>query len=117
MKKILLLLLLTPTLTNAGCTPAPDNAAIHCNSYFTDNTNIGDWYLPALGEIYHYLYNNYTSIQSSWNKLGTTFSKSYFVSSTENGRTTNWSLHFNTGGAGTVYKNYKYYVSCFRAIN
>ncbi len=71
---------------------ASNNAAIYCNSYSTEGTNAGDWYLPALGEFY-YLYDNYSTINDTWkNKLGNTNIGllSYGRTSTENSKNYDW---------------------------
>ena len=48
---------------------ASENAAIYCNSYSTAGTSAGDWYLPALGELYDYVYRNYTTLNTQVEKL------------------------------------------------
>ena len=50
-----------------------NNAAINCNSYSTEGTNAGDWYLPAAGELSSYVYGggiNYNKINTTMGKLG-----------------------------------------------
>ena len=57
------------------------NAAMLCNLYSTVGTSAGDWYLPAAGELYSYVYGNYSTINSTMSTLGWTFGSRYFWSS------------------------------------
>ena len=41
-----------------------DNAAIYCNSYSTEGTNVGQWYLPAAGELYSYVSANKNTLEA-----------------------------------------------------
>ncbi|MBQ8436496.1 MAG: hypothetical protein IJX20_02465, partial [Alphaproteobacteria bacterium] len=65
--------------TELGLTSS-NSAAIYCNEYSTAGTNAGDWYLPAAGEVYDYIYSNYDTL-----KPMTSF-QYYIWSSTEAGK-------------------------------
>ena len=97
-----------------------NNAAINCNSYSTEGTNAGDWYLPAAGELDSYIYGggtNYSKINTTMGKLGWTFGIRYFWSSSEYNSNLAWCVYSNGGGVHTDYKNFNTSVSCFLAIN
>ena len=74
-----------------------NNAAVYCNSYTTEGTSAGDWYLPAMGELYNYIYLNYAKIKAGWDKVGTTISNSYFWSSSEYGDYNAWYVRSSSG--------------------
>ena len=96
-----------------------DNTAVYCNSYTTEGTNAGDWYLPAAGELYSYVYGNYSKLLDTWkNKLAWNTSFSYdFWSSSEKSANDAWVVRSSNGYMINYYKNYNYSVSCFLAIN
>ena len=95
-----------------------DNAAVYCNSYSTIGTSNGEWYLPAMGELYTYVYNNYEKVKAGWDKIGTTISDTYFASSSEYDSTYFWSVNSNNGTMGCDYKNevYGFSIACFLEI-
>ena len=64
----------------------------------------GEWYLPALGELWA-IYNNLSTIQTAISKAGgTKIITSYYWSSTEFGSTYAWILVFDSGYRGTYFK-------------
>ena len=42
-----------------------NNAAIYCNNYSTVGTSTGEWYLPAFGELYNYVYFNQSILKET----------------------------------------------------
>ena len=104
--------------TNLGET-ASTSIAIYCNEYYTEGTNAGDWYLPAAGELYKYVYGNYNAIINNYtNLLGFDPSSNYFWSSTEinyqqahNVRVNDATMDFYS------YKKDKWTAACFLTIN
>jgi len=95
---------------------ASTSAAIYCNEYSTVGTSTGDWYLPAAGEVYDYLYSNYSTVKAGWDKVGTTVPYSYFWSSSEKSTNYAWSVTSNGGGMGHGSKRISSSVSCFLEI-
>ena len=97
-----------------------NNAAINCNSYSTDGTNAGDWYLPAAGELYSYVYGggtNYNKINTTMTTLGWTFGDRYFWSSSEESISYAWLVYSDVGNVSSLTKNRNYLVSCFLEID
>ena len=93
-----------------------NNAAKYCNSYSTTGTSVGQWYLPAAGELYSYVYGNYNTITTTASKLGWTYSSGYYWSSSERGDSYAWSVHTYDGNVASDYKGYGKLVSCFLEI-
>ncbi|MBQ8436195.1 MAG: hypothetical protein IJX20_00940 [Alphaproteobacteria bacterium] len=93
-----------------------NNAAIYCNSYTTAGTSAGDWYLPAAGEVYDYIYSNYSAVKAGWDLVGTTISDSWFWSSSEDGSNYAWGVGSSNGSVSTYTKNHSYSVSCLLAL-
>ena len=96
-----------------------NNAAINCNSYSTEGTNAGDWYLPTAGELYSYVYGggtNYSKINTTMGKLGWTFGSRWFWSSSERSDFHAWGVYSNTGSVDYHHKSYDGSVSCFLAL-
>ena len=94
-----------------------ENAAIYCNSYYIVGTSAGDWYLPAAGELYTYVYGNYSTL----NPVATTlswsyFSSTYFWSSSEYTYKLVWLVLSNSGFVSSNHKATYYSVSCFLDI-
>ena len=50
---------LVPVLESEGETVS-SSAVLYCNSYAPSGTSAGDWYLPAMGELYRYVALNKT---------------------------------------------------------
>ncbi len=94
-----------------------NNAAIYCNSYSSEGSNSGDWYLPAIGELYNYVYNNYTILSSIWNTLGTSIPSRYFWSSSEFNSNYAYSIYMPDGEVMSFYKPNSYSVACLKSIN
>ena len=94
-----------------------NNAAINCNSYSTEGTNAVDWYLPAAGELYSYVYGNYSKINTTMTKLSWTFGSRYFWSSSEVSDSRAWYVHSDNDNVPYLYKYNNRSVSCFLAIN
>ncbi len=96
-----------------------NNAAIYCNSYSTDGTNVGDWYLPAVGELYSYVYGNYSKINIAMTKLNWVFGSYIFWSSSERDGGSAWNINPSNGGMLYGYggKLGNYPVTCFLSIN
>ncbi len=94
-----------------------NNAAIYCNSYSTEGTNAGDWYLPAAGELYSYVYGNWSSkLSATATKLSWSLS-TYFWSSSEKSNNIAWYVGSYTGGMNLNYKTGTGSVSCFLDIS
>ena len=104
------------TLTNST---ASDTAATACISYTTEGTNAGDWYLPAVGELYSYVYRNYSKIYPTWvNKLvWNTHFAYYLLSSSERTDYTVWIIDSSVDAIGYRDKNATVSVTCFLVIN
>ena len=58
--------------------------------------DVGNWYLPALGELYT-IYNNKSKIQTTFSKVGGTNIEEHHWSSSEESNDGAWHLDFNTG--------------------
>ena len=81
----------------------------YVNSYKTEGTTAGDWYLPALGELYA-IYVNMDVLNVALEKIAATRLRSYYWSSSEYSHSYAWTLGFNNS---SVYFNPKindYYV-------
>jgi len=95
-----------------------NNAAIYCNEYSTAGTSAGDWYLPAAGEVYDYIYRNYSVVKPVWDKAGATLLNNYLWSSSEFSLSDAFSVNFDYGLVGVDYtKDINTSVSCFLSIN
>ena len=92
------------------------NAAKYCMSYSVTGTVTGDWYLPALGEVYDYIYTNYAKVKAGWDKVGTTISDSWFWSSSEGNTNAAWGVHSSIGGVNGDGKGDDASVSCLLAL-
>ena len=94
-----------------------NNAAIYCNSYSTEGTNAGDWYLPAAGEFYSYVSSNYNSqINPTFTKLGW-YIHAYFLTSTEYNSGSAWTIGSYDNGVDDYDKNLPDSVTCFLDIS
>ena len=92
-------------------------AAKYCNDYTTAGTSAGDWYLPAAGELYSYVYGNYSSINIAMTELGWIWSGVYLWSSSEYSKINAWYVGFSSGGVGAELKEKKlWYVICLLNI-
>ncbi len=95
-----------------------NNASIYCNTYSTNGTNIGDWYLPAAGELYSYVYGNYKTIQSTYStKLKWPDFNDYYWSSSEASNTNAYRINSYYDGINNIEKKGTSSVTCFLALN
>ena len=79
--------------TNGKSCPAFE----YVNSYKTDGTLAGDWYLPAAGELIG-IYGNMAVLNTALGKIGGTELPSYLHwSSSENSSGNAWEQHFSNG--------------------
>ena len=97
---------------------ATKHAGVLCYKYSTEGTNVGDWYLPAVGELDSYVYGNYSKLYDTWvSKLAWTTSFSYyFWSSSENSNYYAWSVYSDYDNVYPNSKNRNYSVTCFLDI-
>ena len=83
----------------------------YVNSYKTEGTQAGDWYLPALGEL-NAIYGNKDVLNITLGKIGgTKLGTNYYWSSSEYSDIYAWELHFRDGYVSNVPKdssNYDY---------
>ncbi len=93
-----------------------NNAAIYCNSYTTDSTNAGDWYLPAAGELNSYVSGNYyQGLEATATKLGWDIDLNLWSSSERSGSHA-WRVYSVNGSMNYNGKPLNYSVSCFLAL-
>ena len=99
---------------------ASNNAAKYCNSYSTTGTSAGQWYLPATGEIYMYVYKNVignSALRITLNTLGKDLSDMNFWSSSEYDSGRAWAVYYNSDNVVNHYKNtFQAEVICFLEI-
>ena len=70
----------------------------YVNSYKTEGTIAGDWYLPAMGEA---IYGNKDVLNIALGKIGgTKLSTDFYWSSSEDSNTSAWRLRFANGTVG-----------------
>ena len=81
----------------------------YVNSYKTEGTQAGDWYLPSMGELY-VIYGNMGVLNVALIKIvATRLVASYYWSSSEYSSTSAWELYFSIGNVGYNGKyNYGY---------
>lgn len=85
-------------------------AAEYANSYTTDGTNAGDWYLPAMGEL-NAIYGNKGTLNTALSKIGgVLFGDEYIWSSSEYNNYSAWYQRFSDGSITGSSKgsNYNY---------
>ena len=69
----------------------------YVNSYKTEGTSAGDWYLPAVGEL-HAIYGNKDALNVALGKIGgTKLGTNHHWSSSENSYGYAWILNFTSG--------------------
>ena len=82
----------------------------YVNSYKTEGTKAGDWYLPSMGELYA-IYGNMGVLNVALGKIAATrLDTSYYWSSSEYSNYNAWLLYFGNGNVNNYGKNYNYYV-------
>ena len=86
-------------------------AARYAYEYKTTGTNAGEWYLPALGELYT-VYSNKDYMNYALSLLGKKDIQTddYHWSSSEGSYSSAWYLRFGDGGVYEVIKDNNYYV-------
>ena len=78
----------------------------YVNSYKTDGTKAGDWYLPAMGEL-NAIYQNKDALNTALGKIGgTKLLNSYHWSSSEGSNEYAWVLDFEYGNVRNNNKDY-----------
>ena len=92
--------------TNGKSCPAFE----YVNSYETEGTLAGDWYLPAAGEL-NAIYQKKDVLNTALRKIGgTKLPLDWHWSSSEYTSDYAWEQDFTNGAVGHYYKNYDYYV-------
>ena len=93
--------------TNGKSCPAFE----YVNSYKTEGTKAGDWYLPAMGEL-NAIYQNKDFLDTALRKIGgTKLPTDYHLSSSESSYASAWSQNISHGGIYDYYiKAASYYV-------
>ena len=84
----------------------------YVNSYKTEGTQAGDWYLPAMGEL-NAIYGNMDVLNVALEKIGGTKLEPggyHYWSSSEYSNNYAWGLYFNVGNVGYNLKNSSSYV-------
>ena len=82
----------------------------YVNSYKTEGTKAGDWYLPSMGELYA-IYGNKGVLNAALGKIAATkFVASYYWSSSEVSSNYAWELYFSSGNVGNHNKGSLDYV-------
>ena len=87
---------LVPVLESKGETVS-SSAVLYCNSYAPSGTSAGDWYLPAMGELYHYVAANYSKLYDAIVHLNLYNGGYYYFWSSTNTASANgaWLLSFS----------------------
>ena len=81
----------------------------YVNSYKTDGTLAGDWYLPAMGEL-NAIYGNRGVLNIALGKIGGTKLGAGHWSSSEESNNFAWVLYLNGAGVNNFYKDEEFYV-------
>ena len=82
----------------------------YVNSYKTEGTQAGDWYLPALGEL-NAIYGNKDALDITLGKIGgTKLGTDRYWSSSEYDDSYAWTLDFYSGDVGYKEKDYHPYL-------
>ena len=98
---------------------ASTSAAIYCNEYAPTGmeSSKGQWYLPAAGEVYDYIYGNYDKLLSIYTThLGYSNFSYYFWSSSEYSDGLAWYVRSSNDFVNFGDKGYNFSVSCFLAL-
>ena len=82
----------------------------YVNSYKTEGTKAGDWYLPSMGELYA-IYGNMGVLNVALGKIAATrlTTLSHYWSSSESSYKSAWFLRFGDGGVYSSRKDYDTY--------
>ena len=106
--------------SNTATIIAEDSGAVaakYCNDYTTAGTSAGDWYLPAAGELYSYVYGNYSAINTAMTSIGWTWGSYWLWSSSEYSSNYAWTVYTNDGYMSIHLKGSNgNYVSCLLAL-
>lgn len=106
----------TTTLVTLG---AFCKASVACSRYYTEGTSVGDWYLPAMGEL-AYIMVRFQTIQNSLTKLGDRAiglgDYNSFWSSTEYGSRDAYRLYTDGGRVGNHCKGVGCCVRAFLSV-
>ena len=87
-----------------------------CVAYSTPGTKSGDWYLPAIGELYQ-IYANKTAINEKRTTIkGSGFNNFYYWSSREDSRNREYSVFLINGDVSGDSRGGNYYVLGFLAL-
>ena len=81
----------------------------YVNSYKTEGTQAGDWYLPAMGEL-QAISTNKDTLNSTLARIGGTKFRESYWSSSEYSSNYAWQLRFDNGNMDEVNKSSGYYV-------
>ena len=92
------------------------SAAKYCNSYSTAGTSAGQWYLPAAGEIYGYIYASYVTLEATFGALGLSFPYAYLWSSSEESDYFAWGVFASYDDMSYYGKDGTFSVSCLLAL-
>ena len=93
------------------------HAAVYCYNFSTEGTNIGDWYLPAAGELYEAINLNYSRIKRAYTQQITAFDFNGAWSSSYDGGWNAWVIRPNGGASGLATRTVGFYkVYCFLSI-
>ena len=82
----------------------------YVNSYKTEGTKAGDWYLPSMGELYVISGNKGVLNVALGKILATKLSTNYYWSSSEHSDSYAWRLDFGSGFVSSYYKYIGYIV-------
>ncbi len=95
-----------------------NTAALYCYNYMPDSLpkTLGNWYLPAWGQLYETAYPNYTKIKEMATKFGVSILNNVFWSSTEYSYGSAWRFDLSSAGRYSYYKVGAYSVMCFLEI-
>ncbi len=111
--------LLVTTQISEGLT-STTSATLYCNEYAPTGleSSIGQWYLPAIGELYAYVYSNYNTIKPTLKTMNWLFDNEYcFWSSSEFNHSGAWCVYPHNGILGGDLKSDSDNVTCFLTIN
>ncbi len=94
------------------------NAAVFCHTQTPvglENSK-GQWYLPAEGELFEYVYKNFALIKNTWNSLGISLPDYYIWSSTEQGAWGAWIVKVDDGSVHERNLDNNCSVTCMMSI-